>query len=256
MSTPQSVPHVVGNEFSSDSVLLADGTGLLIAYSDSIQLWDLANNSLIETWDEHSMVRPSPNGELFAALSENTVVVRSLQSGDVIYTLPFVSEITDMVFSPDSRLLVMTFGYGGDYHSVIVDATNGSSIEQISNFSRPVSLAFSPNGRLLVIVESDAVSIRDVETGTLLGLVGMNWQKNDIGAVAFSGDGRLFAATHGVDIAIYMTDTGDLISFARSQTVWPGCLSFNPRNYQLASIGIHQDGYDLLDIWDIEPLLN
>lgn len=131
------------------------------------------------------------------------LAICDLQSGKVGKTFPFRRGASDMAWSPDGRRIV----YAVTWMLFVLDSERGEiqTVPLTENHSDIViSLAFSPDGRLLCVGTWDGqVSLWRTDSWTLL-------QKFDLGSdpnpklgrnmncrVTFSQDGALFAAGGG-----------------------------------------------------------
>ncbi len=103
------------------------------------------------------------------------------------------SDIHDVAFSPDGRLLVSG---GSDYIAVIWEVSSRKALQKLSLGDGIYSLAFSPDGKILATAGRDrTVILWEVESGKRLHSLP---HADELMAVAFSPDGRLLA-TGGYD---------------------------------------------------------
>lgn len=255
---PDSSPTMVrtlGSELPYRTVFLPDNRHLLAAYPESVKLWDVTSGQMIDEWEGRLLVSMAPNGERFATLDTDTdgVTVRDMQSGRVEYTVPFPAAINDIAFSPNGTVLAIVSGEWQDHTFWIVDADDGSLIHRLNAFNRIVNIDFSPDGSMLALVERDVISLWDVQSGTLLGLLGTNWQLTEEGDVAFRPDGAVFAATRGEQWVLYETQTGAALAYGLRLPANPTCLSFHPDGNQIAAILGGWMGQTVF-IWEIEGI--
>jgi WD40 repeat protein len=166
--------HPVWNAaFSPDGMLLAYTTsknvykeGKFMSSDHQIVLWDLSTHSELRVLQGHTnkvrVVVFSPDSSLLASGSgeligyqdnyapiygdDNTVSLWNVETGEQIVVLDFESEISNLVFSPDGKLLAV-----GDYgHIHIVDVKNGIELAVLNGHTGIIEgLAFSPDGKLL-----------------------------------------------------------------------------------------------------------
>jgi WD40 repeat protein len=120
-----------------------------------------------------------------------------------------------------------------------------------------MSMAFSPDGRLLAVGGGSEVRVWDVATRRQLGKPFVNTQSTDntVSAVAFSADGQTLAVgTFGGSAKLYMVATSQQIGEPLAASDKPGvavtAVAFGPRGRFLA-VGSN-DGH--VRIWDVSYL--
>jgi WD40 repeat protein len=155
--------------FSPDGKILAVGDSLhtTSVSFDAIKLWSVATHQPIGQPLMHSdfvdCITFSPNGKILASCGGSTIIFWDVASQKMIgqpLTLPTNSLSTNLVFSPDGKILA-----SGDYDNTIVlwDAATHQPIGQglIGNDWPLNSVAFSPDGNTLA-TSSDKIILWDV----------------------------------------------------------------------------------------------
>ena len=201
-------------------------------------LWDVNTGQALHTFEGHTDERRkfgnwdhlrntwyvsfSPDGRIFASVSETEAILRDVNTGRVLLTFEGNGHYTHS-FSPDGQLFAIGFA-SPEAHAV----------------------RFSPDGQLLTVgfasPEGHAVRVWDVTTGSLLHTFYEEYH------FAFSPDGQLFASVNGSDINLRDVSTWELRSTIRHYT--SGIVQqviFSPDGSMLASM----DYQGHLFLWDV-----
>lgn len=177
---------------------------------NSIRLWDLATGTELRAFggDEGgiSSVAFSPDGRfalsgagsLFGPDGDRTAKMWRLDTGEQVRSFDGGFEsISSVAFSPDGRFVVAG-GHGGEAPSIrLWEASTGKRLRSFSEVRGPVSsagkvssVAFSPNGRLILAASDDhSVKLWDAASGQKVR--SFRGRTLPIASVAFSPDGRL-----------------------------------------------------------------
>jgi WD40 repeat protein len=148
----------------------------------------------------------SPDGEQLLAGESRPCCGGSLQLWDVdeyrppITLLGYHLRFRDLAYSPDGSMLAVAFE--GSSVFWLIDADGGDPLRTFEDHSFQVnSLAFSPNGELLISGSGDQkVHIWRVEDGALLYT--LEGHTDDVNSVIFSPDGRTIASGSEDDTVI------------------------------------------------------
>ena len=164
--------HVTSVTFSPDGKLLASGS----SWDHTVILWDLASGKEVNTLTENNSidsVSVSPDGKLLAASSttdSTAEILWDVASGQEVRTLA-VPDVTSVTFSPDGKLLAAASGTRiSDYPTVTLwDVASGQEVGtlndtgSVSDTGSVFSAAFSPDGKLLAIVNGFTVTLLEVK---------------------------------------------------------------------------------------------
>jgi WD40 repeat protein/tRNA A-37 threonylcarbamoyl transferase component Bud32 len=206
-----------------------------------VKLWDVRRGKLLRTLTGQrgnvESVAFSRDGGMIAISSEDdmgydTVRLWNAQTGKLLRTL---KESTGPVaLSPNGELLATHVEYSD---LQVWDVRTGKLLRTLKG---AVSVAFSPNGKLLATGEGTYIQVWDVRTGKLLRTL-----KGDAygprKSVAFSPDGKMLAAALEVWEGQYGTGelwdvrTGKLLRTLEGEMVRINCVAFSPDGKMLAS---------------------
>jgi WD40 repeat protein len=221
---------------------------------EQVKLWDTKSLDLKQTLGGIGSLGGlalSPDGKLVAAgdLSKKTVALWSAATGMPERTLQTKTQPWSMVFSPDSKTLVI--GGQNDDHSGQVQFWDAQTwtLKHVSNQDSGINeVAFSPDGKMVASCGGgELIQVWNVETGELiLSLKGdKHWHRT----VAFSPDSKIVAAG-GADrnVRLWDVQTGQLIETLKGHTDQIYSISFSPDGKTLASTS--QD--ETVRLWPIQ----
>jgi WD40 repeat protein len=149
-----------------------DGKSLLSsgAWDKTVRIWDLAGKGstrvLVERPASVWGLAVSSSGRFFTALGskDRKFEIFELANGRSVRTIGGSSEINDLAFSPDSRVLA---GACEDRAVRIWDVESGEAVQQLLGHAGSVSsVAFGPDGKSLVSGSADhTVRLWNLDTG-------------------------------------------------------------------------------------------
>jgi WD40 repeat protein len=135
-----------------------------------------------------------------------------------------------------------------DGKAVLFDPFLGKTLRVLTSPAVSLSLAFSPDGRILAGGGRDGnISLWDVATGQRK--VRLEGELGPVFSVAFSPDGTLLASTGtaGPQVKLWDASTGRLVHLIKGHHLATNTVAFSPDGKTLASGG--SDG--MLRLWDV-----
>jgi RNA polymerase sigma factor (sigma-70 family) len=219
LSAPQGVYTVGYFFFSPDGRTLALGHDVL-----HMTLWDWqtgqgrqltcpTRRQLVQGPDSSWQACFSPDGKLLAIgpCLLDPLCVWDVSAGMLLYQIDARAGVSD--FSPDGKLLaVASLDPGGAEDKTVLrlyDAATGKEVRQVPLPGKGFTwwLTFSPDGKLIMPVDTEGISLLDAGTGReLRRLAGPRTGRQR--AACFSPDGRLLASTGGDCIHLWDAATG------------------------------------------------
>ena len=269
-----------GNSFGAiDVVYSRDGSAFAAGADDIVCVWDAVTG---EQKYSHRLtghfaqfrfgsLALSPDGSQLAVSILNTVRLWDVETGVLSHILSggVPGDVISLAYSPDGRTLAI--GHKSDIvgHSEfegdirLWDAAAGELQDTLrGSISRPTSLAFSPDGRMLAIGHLDWsfsfgswgwVSLRDTATREVKHVLpGLAGGVND---VAYSLDGRTLASGHSIDwydggefglARLWDVETGENIRTLDGHPDDVNSVAFNRDGGTLAIVS----GSSRLSLWD------
>ena len=216
------IRHPTGKDFSSVVFVPPSGSRLAAAAEDGINIWDISQGKIskaIKTVPWPSKIQQlterdfafSPDGTRLGAESGGVIQIWEIPAGGgnatIAETLDQKNELEHMLFLPDNETVaIFFFEYEGDFQLWDVksktkksefktDIGSGSSI----NFPRTVTAALSPDRPLLAtgskygVTYGGGVRLWNIFTGKLIATLDGLGIKGNVGALAFSADGKTLA---------------------------------------------------------------
>jgi WD40 repeat protein len=179
--------------FSPNGSLLASGSGI---ESGSLKVWKVQNGTALWSLPPNdaavSAVAFSPNGKTIAGGGGlSGIRLWDTQTGRLQQELDHGAWARSIAFSPDGSWLATPNGDG-----VVLHSFRGAKTRRTFKYlKRSVqAVAFSPNGRMLVVAYNDQRFVLwDVRTGNLLKVV---QSPSKVNTVAFSPNASMLATGH------------------------------------------------------------
>lgn len=205
-ATVEAVGHgASGTEIAhmSTSAAASTLTALREAALDDADLLSPANAARLSQLGETRLPGPvalvavSADGRLIASASGDTVLLAALPEAKPIARLQHIPQVTDLAFSPDSRLLA-TASTDGEIR--LWNAADGALIAILPGHTGEIfDVAFSPDSRLLASAGVDAARLWETETGHMLAVLPSGWTWG----VTFSPGGRYVITAGGDGLLAY-----------------------------------------------------
>jgi len=226
--------------FSPDGKMLAVANGenliSLLAVHDNTARRDLTGYP-----QKISSLAYSPDGKFLAVGSfDNVVVIWDTTSGTKAKTIALKSPVNTVAFSPDSKLLA---GGTADNAITVWNVDTAAVVSTLSGYpDRVQTVAFSPEGRLLAGADvRGSIRLWNVATsGQLYAVEGAG-----SGSIAFSPDGKTFAAAAGDMIIIRDTQRGNTLrTFTDTDMI--SSIAYSPDGNVIAS-----GAGSRIKLWDV-----
>lgn len=219
-----------------------DGS-LLAPYKDCspIGLWDVATGVALHTQDEHNKLRAlafSPDGMLVASASADIVKIWTIDTGITKQSFPGDGRrISNMIFSPDSRLLASVSRF--DTNTVrLWDVSTGAMAHTLRQHNdHIINIAFSPDGKLMASTSHDKTArLWNPATGVMVHA--FENHSPAVRCLAFSPDSKAIALHWGDTLVTRDTATGEVLeAFYRLHHVSTVSFSPNGKLMALSSFG-------------------
>lgn len=171
----------------------SDGAFFSTAVAHGVRLWSMKDGSIIEelkgeTLAEIGMVEFSPDGKYIAAADgSGTIIVWDIKSAKIVLSIPKAVSISEaFAFSHDSRQILINQGQSVEVWEI---ATKELTQRIATSMDRIISLAISPDGRLIALGDSER-GIHLIEVSNPNNRISLKNHKNGIVALKFAENGE------------------------------------------------------------------
>ena len=253
------LPHQDGG--GSGLSFSSDGTMLAVDGGNSVKLWNMTTRESMMSFDYNresiGEIALSPNGAVVAAGIYDNLILWDVATGNQIATFPHQGWPDALVFSSDSKMLATSESY--PIKSIrLWDVETVTEIGSILD-QRAKTLAFSPNGDILISADYNGIKIWNVETREKIKSVPTPSRIGWPNSISFSPDGKTFAVANSRNggnartgesfaygtIQIWDVETmREITAFAHTAPVYS--VSFSPDGNLLAA-GTPEG---TIEIWD------
>lgn len=225
-----------------------DGQFVVTASDDgTARLWEVVKAKTVSDLYGYTVALDPTNDRAVSSSYDNSALVWNTQTDKVELTLKGEGAVWDAAFSPDGALVVTG---SSDRKARMWDAKTGNLLAVFDGkeYYDTFSTAFSPDSKSIVIADSVAVSVWEVDTKSLrFSVEGQEGFAND---AQFSPDGNLLV-TASPDGTARLLDaqTGKLISGELQANAGPlYSAAFSPDGKLVATVGLDP----LVRVWDVQ----
>ena len=256
--TPDNKSHILISSSKDNSVKFWDyQSELLASGSDdkTIKLWDVESGNLLKTLIGHenivNSVRFTPDNKshiLISSSKDNSVKFWDYQSGQLLdNSWQKIDDVEIKTISEDGSKLATFSETKG---ITLWDTEKGNSLVSLAESTGKLTqFGFSPNGKMLIAVNSGKIKLWDTESGQLLKLPEL--LSDYVNSANFSTNSNLLAINYGSDgIALWDLATGRMITMLDEKIAGINSVSFSPDGKTVA-VASAQAGENSIKLWDV-----
>ena len=226
------ISSVQGVSFSPDGQTLAIRDEI-----SNVHLWNVRTEALHHTPLVSWSMAFSPDGQILASQSHNTIDLWDLQTEALLDTITKDGISRGVSFSPDSQMIAAIDTDG----VVLLWDVKTKTLLRTLIAARTISISFSPDNQMIAGTSQTGVHLWDTKTGDIL----QEFTGERINSIAFSPDSQIIAIASRTDVHLRDTKTGDILQ--KFTDNWIRGIAFSPNGQVLAvttSTGVH--------LWDVK----
>ncbi len=216
--------------YSPDGLYILSGAGGYLG-EERVRLWNVQTGEILKSAEPDmflSEVAYSPDGESIAYVGSGRVVIRDVNTWEVIQIFDSLTQTYDVIsldFSPDSQFIIAGGSRGNSEINVWNIQTGENTLILEGHKSNITSLFYSPNGQFIVSNEDwgdNSVRIWDAQTGELISSIAQHIMGYTL---TYSPDNQFILASGKTVIWVWNINTGEIISTLKGHTVDSSLLS-------------------------------
>lgn len=189
--------------------LSADGRRVAVQSSKGVHLFDTGRRTQVALLDKHSaeVLGFSPDSTHLGTIAARGVHVVRADDGAHVGFLPMRDRRGDLLWSLDSKAVIgrLVNGRNGTWY---VSEQRKTVVER--DWVAPRALAWAPDGRHVVVVESDRSYVVDARTATITEQLRGPEKAGSIATASWSPDGRSLALGTHTSLLLQNRSTGEV----------------------------------------------
>ena len=244
--------------------LAQDGKNVLVGTSDyECIILNLCTGERIKTLKGHStaitttLITPDGRRAISGAESDTifneTCIIWDLDSGQMIYSLDFISKVNSIALTPDGKRFILGSDINWSYDAVdqtctIFDLEKGEELKALKGHKSGVTkVAITPDGKIAVSGSSDCTCIIwDLHTNQMIKIIHHNYYVN---IISITPDGKkvITSSSDGI-CSLWDIRTGQEIYHLENYTTIVNDIAVTPDGKKVAFGS--ENGATI--IWDLE----
>lgn len=181
-----------------------------------VWIWNLSTGQEVTSLEEEGAgwireLTYSPDGKLIAAVhTDGTVNIWDIEKEEIANSVSLSGLILEMndpfTFSPDGEMMAGASEDGTDNIIQFWSTDDAVKTKSIQVGDRIKSLAFSPDGSMIVVAAQEETAVYDIETGALLCTLGQIFEDGSLDqniAVAFVTNDSIAVARNDGDLELW-----------------------------------------------------